>query len=162
MPQQEPTAPPKRTEKHEALEVFLGNWRAEGWSYGQPDEQAKDPKSVRDKWTSTHIGRWHTGEFFLIQDERAMSGPNGPVPFDTLSIMGVDPETDDYFARSFENHGFFRLYKVTRQGNDWRFDGSTERAHIQFSDDAKKQTITWEWFTEGTWLPLCDRVATKE
>jgi hypothetical protein len=161
MAEHEPKTPPKRDEKHEDLCVFLGDWRAEGWSYGQPNQSADDPKSGREKWASTHTGRWHTGEFFLIQDERAKLGPDGSVPFDTLSVMGVDPEKNEYFARSFENHGFFRLYKVKKAGRTWIFDGATERAHIEFSEDSKKQSITWEWLKDGKWLPLCDRVAIK-
>ena len=161
MSQHEPKVPPKLTKKHEALDVFLGDWRAEGWSFGQPNQQADDPKAAGEKWTSTHTGKWHTGKFFLIQDERAMIGVEDSPPFDTISIMGVDPETHEYFARSFENHGFFRLYEVERAGNSWMFVGATERVRIEFSEDAKRQTITWEWLKDGTWLPLCDRVATR-
>ncbi|MEP6633861.1 MAG: hypothetical protein ABJA62_06590, partial [Luteimonas sp.] len=111
MSEQEPTTPPTHTEMHEALGVFLGDWRAEGWSYGQPEQLSDDPKAKRQKWVSTHTGKWQTGEFFVVQDERAKLGADGSVPFDTLSVMGVDPHTNEYFARSFENHGFFRLYK---------------------------------------------------
>jgi hypothetical protein len=44
--------------------------------------------------------RWHSGAFFVVQDERA----NGP--FDTPSILGWDQEAKRYFARTVENHGF--------------------------------------------------------
>jgi hypothetical protein len=66
-----------------------------------------------------------------------------------------------YFARTFENHGFYRRYDVTVDGNVWTFSGETERARIEFSDDGRRQTITWEWRPKDLWLPLCDRVATK-
>ena len=161
MSQREPKVPPKRTEKHDALDVFLGDWRAEGWSFGQPDQPADAPKAAREKWTSTHTGKWHTGKFFLIQDEHALIGANDPPPFDTISIMGVDPETQEYFARSFENHGFFRLYEGQKDGNSWKFVGATERVSIEFSDGAQRQTVTWEWLKDGKWHPLCDRIATR-
>lgn len=161
MLEHEPATPPKHTEMHNALGVFLGDWHAEGWTYGQPEQRADDPKATAQKWVSTHTGKWQTGEFFLVQDERAKLGADGSVPFDTLSIMGVDPVTNEYFARCFENHGFFRLYKVRRHAREWAFDGATERARIAFSEDCKNQTITWEWLKDGNWLPLCDRVATK-
>jgi hypothetical protein len=64
--------PPKRTAAHDRLEVFLGEWRAEGTSCGSPKQRAEDPKSTAEPWTSAHTGRWHTGLFFLIQDERAL------------------------------------------------------------------------------------------
>jgi Protein of unknown function (DUF1579) len=160
MTESEPITPPERTGKHEALDVFLGDWRAEGWSYGGPEQSAVDPKAVRDRWTSTHNARWHSGEFFLIHDERATIGSDGQT-LDTLGIIGVDPATDRYFARNFENHGFYRLYEVQRDGDVWTFAGATERARIEFSDEGRTQTITWEWLKDGAWLPLCDRVARR-
>ena len=149
---------PKRGPEHDALSVFLGNWRATGTSYGGPDQSGTDPKANGVPWISTHAGRWHTGEFFLIQDEKAHVG--GTV-FDTLSVMGVDPEKAGYFARTFENHGFYRHYDVTVNGRVWAVSGETERASIEFSTDNRTQTIVWEWKRQGKWLPLCDRVAMR-
>jgi hypothetical protein len=106
-------APPTRGEQHEALAVFLGRWRAEGTSYGSPQQSKDDPKRGGELWISTHTGTWHTGKFFLIQDERARVGGH---PFDTLSVMGVDLQTRRYFARSFENHGFYRHYELAVNG----------------------------------------------
>lgn len=124
-------AAPRRTAMHEALSVFLGEWKAEGTSYGDTDQSGGDPRA-----------------------------PGGEV-FDTLSIMGVDPQTGAYFARAFENHGFYRDYPVTREGKVWAFNGQTERATITFSDEDRTQPIVWEWKPDGAWLPLCDRVATR-
>jgi hypothetical protein len=152
-------APPARGAPHEALGVFLGRWRAEGKSYGGPNQRPEDPKAAAEPWVSTHVGRWHTGEFFLIQDERAMTGPN---PFDTISIMGVDAQSSGYFMRSFENHGFYRHYDVAVNGREWTITGKSERALIVFSPDGRTQTIRWEWRPDEAWLPLCDRIAVRE
>jgi hypothetical protein len=149
---------PRRTAAHDALAVFLGDWTATGTSYGGTDPSGADPRAGGVPWVSEHTGRWYTGEFFLVQDEKAR--PGGSV-FDTLSVMGVDPETGEYFARCFENHGFYRHYRVARDGRVWTLSGQTERATITFSDDGRTQTIAWEWKPKGEWLPLCDRVATR-
>jgi hypothetical protein len=149
---------PPRGPEHDLLAVFLGDWRAEGTSYGGTDQTGEDPKQNGVPWTSRHTGRWHTGEFFLIQNERAL--PGGEV-FDTLSVMGVDPATGRFFARCFENHGFYRHYDVSVDGACWTVSGEFERATITFSDDNGTQTIVWEWKRDGRWLPLCDRVATR-
>ena len=85
----------------------------------------------------------------------------GGETFDTLSVMGVDPQTGNYFARSFENHGFYRHYDVSVDGKVWTFSGEHERARIEFSEDNRKQTIVWEWKPQDQWLPLCDRTATR-
>jgi hypothetical protein len=152
-------APPTRGAAHDELAVFLGRWRATGTSYGGPKQRANDPKSAGEPWVSTHTGSWHTGKFFLIQDERATTGV---APFDTLSVMGVDAATGRYFARSFENHGFYRHYDTAVNGRVWTYTGETERARIEFSADGRTQTITWEWRPGDEWLPLCDRVAVRE
>lgn len=150
--------PPVHDERQRALAIFLGQWRAEGTSYGSPEQNERDPKSKGVPWTSIHEGRWHTGEFFLIHDEKAR--PGGEV-FDTVSIMGVDAKTGEYFARSFENHGFYRNYVVARDGNVWTLTGETERARVEFRKGNREQVIVWEWRPKGRWLPLCDRIATR-
>jgi hypothetical protein len=152
-------SPPKRDAKHDALAVFLGRWRAQGQAYGSPKQDSGDPKSAAVPWVSTHVGKWHTGQFFLIQDERAVTGDK---PFDTLSIMGVDAKSGRHFARSFENHGFYRHYDVAVDGCVWTFEGEFERARVEFSGDGRSQTITWEWRPKDRWLPLCDRTAVRE
>ena len=149
-------APPRRGPGHAALDVFVGEWRADGQSFGSQDQTAADPRNQPERWVSTHSARWHLGRFFLIQDERATIGPN---PFATLSVMGLDSTTSQYFARTFENHGFCRYYDVDVNGRIWTFTGQTEPARIEFSEDGRTQTIAWQWVREGLWLPLCDRVA---
>lgn len=151
-------AAPGRGPAHDKLAVFLGTWRADGQSYGSPKQHADDPKANAEPWVSTHKAHWHSGEFFLIQDEKAMTGSN---PFDTLSVMGVDEDAGGYFASTFENHGFSRRYQVAVQGDSWTFTGASERARVQFSEANRKQAISWEWKRDGRWLPLCDRTAVR-
>jgi hypothetical protein len=149
--------PPQRTDAHAALEVFIGKWTAHGTSYGGTDQSGDDPKSNGETWVSTHEASWHTGRFFIIQDERAdIAGSR----FDTLSLIGLDDD-GSYFSRSIENHGYYRDYEVIREGDSWRFVGSTERATVTFENDGDRQLWKWEWKQSGSWLPLCDRVAEK-
>ncbi len=108
-------AMPARANLHEALSVFLGEWRAR------------------------------------------IAGK----AFDTLSILGVETTSEAYFARTFENHGFYRHYGLAVDDRTWMLEGETERARTVFDDDGATQTITWEWLRDGRWLPLCDRVATR-
>lgn len=148
-------APPERGPAHDALDVFLGEWEAEGTTFGGPGQSTANPRGGASPWRSTHTARWHSGKFFLIQEEKA----NGP--FDTHSILGIDARTGQYFASTFENHGFHRHYSVQREGNTWVFTGETERARHVFSEDGNTQTIHWEWKPGEDWLPLCDRLARK-
>jgi hypothetical protein len=151
-------ATPSRGGAHDALSVFLGDWRAEGMSYGGTDQSGADPKAHGVLWVSRHTAKWHTGKFFLIQDERAQIAGK---EFDTLSVVGVENGAEDYVARTFDNNGFYRHYRLAVNGRTWVLNGDTERAHTVFDADGNTQTITWEWLRDGKWLPLCDRVAVR-
>lgn len=78
-----------------------------------------------------------------------------------MSVLGVESRTDQCFARTFENHGFYRHYKLTVDDRIWLLEGETERARTVFDANGNTQTITWEWLRDGKWLSLCDRVATR-
>lgn len=142
----------KRGDTHSALEIFVGRWRADGWSY---------TGSGRERWLSTIDAAWHTGGFFLIQNERQYSGEGTSGVFDTHSVFGVDPSTQECFVHTFENHGFFRRYGIKRTGRTWLFEGETERARYELDEDGRKVTIAWEVLKGDTWMPLCDRTAFK-
>ncbi|MHA7241544.1 hypothetical protein [Arthrobacter sp. TMS1-12-1] len=133
--------------ENEALAVFLGDWSATGTAYGADLDGAP--------WRSVHSARWHTGNFFVIQDERA----NGP--FDTMSLLGWDAERHAYFSWNIENHGFARQYLLEHNDQTWTLTGDTERATITFSDDGRTQTHHWEFQPNGQWITLCDRIATR-
>jgi hypothetical protein len=131
--------------EHERLKVFLGDWWAEGTAYGADLEGAP--------WRSVHNARRHSGDQFVIQDERA----NGP--FHTVSFLGWDQERGTFFSWSVENHGFNREYLVTVDDDTWTLTGGSERATITFSDGGRTQTHHWEFRPNGEWITLCDRVA---
>ena len=78
---------PVRSQLHDALDMFVGEWRAEGRAYGSSTQSIADPKAEAKPWKSSHSARWHTGRFFLVHDEKAHIGAD---PLDTLSVMGVD------------------------------------------------------------------------
>lgn len=149
--------PPVRGLEHEALAVFFGEWQAEGTSFGGTDQSGPDPKANGIPWVSTHSARWHSGKFFLIQDERARLGGK---PFDTLNLIGEGPG-GGLFVRTFDNNGYYRHYALSVEDRTWLLTGETERAKTIFSPDGNTQTITWEWLRDGKWLPLCDRIASR-
>jgi hypothetical protein len=153
-----PLVQPIRSQLHDALEMFVGEWRAEGWSYRDPNQSIANPKALVKPWKSTHSARWHSGRFFLVHDEKAHSGAE---PLDTLCVMGVDASSGRLFALAFENRGFQRRYDVQVDRRRWTFDGATERALIDFSADGRTQRIVWEWQPRGRWLPLCERTAVR-
>ena len=76
-------------------------------------------------------------------------------------MLGYDADTGRCFARCFENHGFYRDYDVVGNGRVGVLRGEMERARIEFSEDGRTQTISWEWRRSDGWLPLCDRVTRR-
>ncbi|NML16098.1 DUF1579 family protein [Azohydromonas caseinilytica] len=153
-----PPTPLQRSALHDALNAFLGTWHATGQSYGERRQTWMAPRAAPSAWTSTHTAYWHSGGFFLVQNERAQVDGS---PFDTLSLIGVDARTGHGFVHSFENHGFERRYHLMHEGRVWTLSGDTERARVVFSADGRTQNIHWEWRPEDGWLPLCDRVAVR-
>ena len=148
----------KLNAQHDALDVFLGKRTVRGMSFGGTDQSGDKPKANGEPWLSTHAGTSHNGAFSLGQDECAnIAGSR----FDTLSILGVDPETGAYFARSFENRGFYPLYQIERVGNVWTLAGDTERARVGFEDNGRTQNIAWEWRRSDGWLPPCDHIPAR-
>jgi hypothetical protein len=136
-----------------ALGVFLGDWRAEGRSYGEGAPRAKPAT-----WKSTHTGRWHTGQFFLIQDERAVTGA---APFDTLSIIGWDAERGCYFARTFRQPRIPALLRRDRRRPGLDFLGR-DRTCPHRLQRRRRDTDDHLGMAAGEgWLPLCDPIAMK-
>lgn len=147
--------PPKLGPAHKRLAAFAGKWRAEGQSFGGKNQGAKHPRANAEKWISKETTAWHSGNFFLVQQEDATVGRDKLI---THAIIGYDQRKKQYFSHAVENHGFYRRYAVTARGRVWTFDSGTERACIEFSRDGKTQKVLWEWRPKGTkWLPLCER-----
>lgn len=144
-----------KADPHEVLAVFLGDWYAAGTSYGGDGQSPSNPHAGATPWRSINSARWHSGQYFIVQDERA----NGP--FDTLSLMGWDIDDQRYFCRSVENHGYARDYTMTLDDRTWTLTGEHERATYRFSQDGRTQEISWEWKPADRWLPLCDRTAER-
>jgi hypothetical protein len=91
----------------------------------------------------------------VIQREDARTGTDSLI---THTVISYDRETGDYFAHAFENHGHHNRYVGRVDGRTGTFNGDRERVRIVFSEDGKKQIITWEWRPhDDEWLPLCDR-----
>ena len=147
-----------RSAAHERLQVFIGKWHAEGDSYAA-GQKKDDPRAAIEKWVSDESVEWLPGKFFVMQRWDATTGAN---EFKGTGIFSHDPETGEYMMRAYENHGFINDYITRVDGDIWTFTAETNRGRIEFTDGGDTQKITWEWRPDGkTWLPLCDRIATR-
>ena len=149
---------PRRGSAHERLEPFVGKWHAEGDSYAD-GQSREEPRGSVAKWTSEETYEWLPGKFFLVHHWDA---PIDHAEFKGIEVIGYDAGRQEYLAQSFENHGFVRTYPTRVHDNVWTFEGETERAKVAFNTAGDTMDISWEWRPDGTtWMPLCDRTATK-
>ena len=77
---------PKPTASHRRLEVFIGNWHAEGTSYGD-GQDATDPRAAGVPWMSNESYEWLPGNFFVLHRWDAQMGEH---EFKGAEIIGYD------------------------------------------------------------------------
>ena len=150
---------PHPTPEHRLLNVFVGQWAAEGDSYtGEPSPGQPHRSTVN--WRSDESYAWLPGEFFLEHRFDALAGDRA---LRGIEILGYDSATNSYFADFFENYGFRPKYQVSVRGREWTFVADSSRATVLFSEDGNRMTVHWDWRPDGEdWQPLCDRTATKD
>jgi hypothetical protein len=149
---------PNPTAAHRRLEVFIGDWHAEGTSYGD-GQDAADPRASGAPWTSDERYEWLPGSFFVLHRWDAMAGKR---EFKGAEIIGYDEAAGRYFALMFDNAGHHPEYRASVDGGVWSFTEAQTRATVTVQEGDDKMTFNWEWKNGGKdWLPLCDRVASR-
>ncbi len=140
------------------LNVFVGNWHAEGNSYSNHSED--NSYSSAQKWISDESYAWMSENFFLVHRWNAtVDGHN----LKGLEIMGYDVGKNEYFSRMFDDEGNAIKYKVTVKDDTWKFTEPFTRTTIVFSNSGNTMNFEGEWRQEGgDWLPLCSRKAVKK
>ena len=150
--------PPKPSDAHRKLDVFVGTWRHEGESYGD-GQRPDDPLASAVPWTSDESYEWLPGGFFLLHLWDAVVGKR---TFKGTEILGYDESQGGYFTRMFDDSGNHPEYRASVDGDVWTFSEPATRATVTLGDDGDRMTLRWEWRNSGSdWLPLCDRVATR-
>ena len=149
---------PKPTAAHRRLEVFIGDWHAEGTSYGD-GQDAADPRAAGVPWTSDESYEWLPGNFFVLHRWDAQMGKH---QFKGAEIMGYDEAEGGFFTRMFDNAGHHPDYRASVDGHVWTFTEAQTRATVSVQGGGNKMTFNWEWKNGSRkWLPLCDRVASR-
>ncbi|RKH56899.1 DUF1579 domain-containing protein [Corallococcus aberystwythensis] len=151
-PTQEPV--PRLGPEQQRLEVFAGEWRAEGVL-----GEASGPHVGAQATAEEHYA-WLPGGFFL--------GHRGVMRFgnerlESTRILGFDPVTQRYRMHQFDNMGYARVYEGGEQQDGvWFFAGPHERVTVTFGGGNHAMDIHWEQSDDGQrWRPLCDLKATR-
>jgi hypothetical protein len=149
---------PKPSAAHKRLEVFIGDWHAEGTSYGD-GQDAADPRAAGVAWTSDESYEWLPGSFFVLHRWDAQMGKH---EFKGAEIIGYDQAEGGYFTRMFDNAGHHPDYAGSVDGEVWCFTEAQTRVTVTVQNGGDEMSFNWEWKNGGRkWLPLCDRVALR-
>jgi hypothetical protein len=87
--------PPTPAPELKKLEMFAGDWTAEGTQTPSP--------GATSKWTMTTHAEWMEGNFFLVEHSDMDLGPMGKGR--SLAFMGYDSDRGVYTYKSFSSWG---------------------------------------------------------
>ena len=88
--------PPTPAPELKKLEMFAGDWTAEG-------TQTPEPGAPPTKWTMTTHSEWMEGNFFLVERSDLDLGAIGKGK--SLAVMGYDSDRGVYTYRAFSSFG---------------------------------------------------------
>ena len=88
--------PPTPAPELKKLEMFAGDWTAEG-------TMTPAPGAPSSKWTMTTHAEWMEGNFFLVQHDAMNLGAMGNVK--EIAVMGYDPDNKVYTYKAFTSMG---------------------------------------------------------
>jgi hypothetical protein len=148
---------PDRAARLRALDVFVGDWHAEGTSFAH-DPDTTDARANPVRWRSDEHYEWLAGGAFLLHRWQADVGGQA---FIGTELIGYDEAEGGYFSAMFDNAGNHPRYRLEVRDRRWIVDGDATRATIEFGG-RDRMAFHWEFKNrDGRWLPLCDRVAVR-
>lgn len=119
----------------EQLSPFVGIWRTSGQIH---DIDTKPVISV----SGTDIYEWLPGECFLLHRVDVIIGDNKVY---NTEIIGWDYDTGKYFMHAYDALGIFSTMQAIVKGNEWVFEGPTEKFVGGFNKN--KSVFLGVWYT---------------
>ena len=123
-----------------APEAFIGDWHAEGTSYGVVQDAAH-PRAADAPWTSHESQEKLPGSFFVLHRWDAQIGKDA---FKGAEIMGNDEADGGYFTRMFDNTGHHPEYRASMDGQVWSCTAAQTRITATVQGGGDKMTFNWE------------------
>ena len=116
------------------FEVFIGTWNTTG-------EVLETEGAPATTLSATDTYRWLPGGHFIAHDADARFGDR---PTRSTEVIGYDPASRKYTARSYDDRGSSELFEVALKGNRWTISGKTARFAGHFNADHSELTGLWE------------------
>lgn len=122
------------TNKMTRFEIFMGTWN----TTGEVLETDSSPATIL---IATDTYRWLPGNRFIIHDVDARFDGQ---PTRSTEVIGYDPKTKRYFARSYDDQGVSEEFEVILKGRRWTIVGKAVRFDGKFDRDGYKLQGLWE------------------
>ena len=134
------------------LARFVGNWKTEGKIIS-----TQETPEVKISGTDTY--EWLPGEFFLLHRVDVFMGDKQN---QTLEIIGVDKEKNEFTMQHYDNNGDSGFMTGTCVDDVWIFLAEDLRFTGGFKNDDKEFSGIWEKSTEDKdWTHFMDIKLTK-
>ena len=132
------------TNRMSRFEIFIGTWNTTG-------EVLETEAAPATALSATDTYRWLPGKHFIVHDADARFGGE---PTRSMEVIGHDPASGKYIARSYDDRGTTELFEVALKGKNWSITGESARFKGKF--DAKGNKLTGLWELKGKksgWQP---------
>lgn len=153
--------PPTPAPELKKLEMFAGDWTAEG-------TMTPAPGAPTSKWTMTTHADWMEGNFFLVEHDQMDLGTMGKSK--ELAVMGYDSDKRVYTYRAFSSMGEAENATGTLDGDtltwlsDEHMNGQTMKG--RFTEKILSPTsysMKFELSPDGKqWTTMMEGKATKK
>ncbi len=131
---------------------LVGMWSVEGTNLSSAPDSADTPVTGIQKVSVMEGGKFLESHWEYDFESGKHSG---------LSVIGIHNDDPQPQIFSFDNLGFYRIYRIDIVGKSWLLLGETERARMEFNEADNAYNESWEIYTDGQWRPLCRRVGKK-
>lgn len=122
------------THRMSRMDVFIGIWNTTG-------EVLETEDAPATTMTATDTYRWLPGRHFIAHDADARFGDR---PARSMEVIGYEPASRKYVARSYDDQGVSEVYEVALKGRTWRIVGDSVRFRGRFNQDRSELTGLWE------------------
>lgn len=126
------------------LEILVGTWNTTG-------EVLATEGAPATRLTATDTYRWLPGKHFIVHEADARFGDAATR---SMEVIGYDPASKKYRARSYDDQGESEVFEVALRGKTWTIIGDSVRFKGKF--DARNNKLTGLWELKGKsagWQP---------
>ena len=126
------------------FEPFIGVWNTAG-------EVLETDAAPAGNLLATDTYAWLPGKRFIVHSVDAYFDGK---PARSMEVMGYDLGSQEYFARSFDDHGVTDVFEVALKGRRWTMVGQKVRFRGSFEVQWNRLGGLWEMkSTRDGWQP---------